>query len=509
MSGSAFGMFGGASCSSDGGHNSATGTAGTGMGMAGSMGGGMAGSSAGGTDVTGMAGSMGTGGTMMRQAAVEITIGAMMPRTGVNANDDWITAVNLAVTQMNAAMLASNSTRPIKFKLSMMDTASNQAMGLASMATFAAAGAPVVISEASGAATGGNMYNYTTGNTPIPVIAFSATSGDLNNATKTDTDPVKQAALQDAGNWFFRTCQVSSNLSNIRYGLIFSKGAGMNGDINGDGTVKITWVGTNDSSTASSINGDITSFTAKAPSTAPFIPETVTFDPGTDPTTFSYTNVILQITDNMTGTMTDATTDLIYNKALTNVAIPFIKAYKTSGRKIPMFQDGSFRRNTILVALGTSADGQEGVSPVAYENTASGLAFAAAEQAMTAFPPAAYEAQAYDSTILAMAAVAKAWFADPTLTAAPTPDLVRTAMTQLNDTAGTKFGSGVTSLTTGVNLLAAGSPVNYDGASGPVDLDALGNVTGRAAWWVIENGLFVEKKVYDCIAASTCPETTF
>jgi hypothetical protein len=471
----------------------------------------MAGTGAGGSgNVTGAGGSTGAAG-MARQATVQITLGAMLPRTGANANDDWISAVNLAVTQMNAAMLASTSTRPIKFTLNQIDTASNQAMGLAAMSTFAAAGAPVVVSESTGAATGGNMYNYTAGNTPIPVIAFSATSSDLNNATKTDTDPVKQAALQDAGNWFFRTCPISSNLSNIRYGLIFSKGSSMNGDINGDGTVKITWVGTNDTATASSISGDITSFVAKAPAGVPFIHETVTFDPGTDPTTFSYTNTILQCTDNVTADTgaTDVATDLIYNKALTNVAIPFIKAYKTSGRTIPMFQDGSFRRNTILIALGTSADGQEGVSPVAFENTASGHQFATDEQAVTSFPPAAYEAEAYDAAILAMAAVAKAWFADPTLTAAPTPDLVRTAMTQLNDSAGTKFGAGVTSLTAGVNLLVAGSAVNYDGASGPADLDSLGNVTTRAAWWVIQNGLFVEKQIYDCIADPSCPKTTF
>jgi hypothetical protein len=484
--------------------------------MAGSgIGGGMAGMGAGGSaNVSGAAGTTGAGGTMARQAAVDITLGAMLPRTGPNANDDWITAVNLAVTHMNAAMLASSSARPIKFTLNQLDTASNQAMGLAAMSTFVTAGAPIVISESTGAATGGNMYNYTTGNTPVPVIAFSATSGDLNNPTKTDTDPVKQAALQDAGNWFFRTCPVSSNLSNIRYGLIFSKGPSANGDINGDGSVKITWVGTADSGTASSITGDITAFGPKAPAGVPFIHETVTFDPGTDPTMFNYTNTILQITDNVTqdatgGPVTDVVTDIIYNKALTNVAIPFIKAYKNSGRKIPMFQDGSFRRNTILIALGSIADGSEGVSPIAHESTASGIAFAAAEEAMTHFPPAAYEAQAYDAAILAMSAVAKAWFADSTLTAAPAPDLVRTAMTQLNDTAGTKFGAGVTSLTAGVNLLVAGSAVNYDGASGPVDLDSVGNSSSRAAWWVIENGLFVEKKVYDCIAAASCPEAAF
>src|SRR5262249_3461734 len=149
--------------------------------------------------------------------------------------------------------------------------------------------------------------------------AFSATSSDLNNATKTDADPVKQAALQDAGNWFFRTCQLSGNLSNIRYGLIFSKGTNMNGDINGDGSVKITWVGTTDTATVNSINGDITAFVPKAPASVPFIHETVTFDPGADPTMFNYTTVILQITDNITQDTgaTDVVTDLIYNKAST------------------------------------------------------------------------------------------------------------------------------------------------------------------------------------------------
>jgi len=447
----------------------------------------------------------------MKAPPIEITLAAQLPRTGDNANDDWISAVTLAVTHMNAAMLQSSTTRPLKFKLMQTDTGSVQAMGLSSMTDFIANGAPVVISEASAAATGANMYNYTAGNTPVPVVAFSATSGDLNNANKTDADPIKQAALQDAGNWFFRTCQLSGNLSSIRYGLIFSKGAGANGDINGDGSVKITWVGTTAATSLSSINGDITSFTAKAPAGVPFIHETVQFDPGTDPTTFNYTNTILQITDNVTQDTgaTDVVTDLIYNKALTNVAIPFIKAYKASGRKIPMFQDGSFRRNTILVALGTSAEGQEGVSNVAYESTTSGQTFAAAEQAVTHFPPAAYEAQAYDAAILSMMAVAKVWFGDPTLTTTVPSDGVRVALGELNDPAGTKFGAGPTDLAHGLDLLAAGAAVNYDGASGPVDFNAVGDVVSRAVWWVVENGRFVEKKVYDCIASPSCPETTF
>jgi hypothetical protein len=57
--------------------------------------------------------------------------------------------------------------------------------------------------------------------------------------------------------------------------------------------------------------------------------------------------------------------------------------------------------------------------------------------------------------------------------------------------------------------MVAGGPVNYDGASGAVDFDAIGNVTSRAVWWVVQSGRFVERKVYDCVASPDCPETTF
>src|SRR5262245_17357024 len=56
---------------------------------------------------------------------VEMVVGAMLPRTGVNANSDWISAVELAVVDMNAALARSKMLKPVTFRLEERDVASN------------------------------------------------------------------------------------------------------------------------------------------------------------------------------------------------------------------------------------------------------------------------------------------------------------------------------------------------------------------------------------------------
>jgi hypothetical protein len=48
--------------------------------------------------------------------------------------------------------------------------------------------------------------------------------------------------------------------------------------------------------------------------------------------------------------------------------------------------------------------------------------------------------------------------------------------------------------------------INYDGASGPVDFDAAGNVSSRGAMWTIEGQRFIEPIVYDCVTSTACPQ---
>jgi hypothetical protein len=467
---------------------------------------------------------------------ISVTIGAMLPTTGPNANMDWITAVQLAVTDMTSAVKMSTSLKqPITFNLEKTNVASDETMAHDAMQTYSNDGAKIVITEASNAAIGSNKWNYeqidmaaagTAGPSAIPVISFTATSASLNSPTATDAVPARQEALRDPANWFYRTCPNSNNLSAIRLNEIFGGLNGNGGDTNNDTKVKVVWIGSTDTSTQSSITGDQkavmtylgTPAGVAALGTNTYSAETVSFDPGTDPTSFDYTTYIAEATDNMnqqTGMM-DGTPDMIINKALPNIAIPFIKAYKQNlANTIPIFQDGSFRRNTLLVALGASADGQVGVSNIAYMNNMSGSLFAAEQSAQTGYQPAAYEAQGYDAMALALLAVIKASIdnkiTDPALL---TTDDVHTALDQLNDpNAAVRFGTGAAQFKLAIDALQAGQTVNYDGASGNVDFDtvdptmgATGDTYDYATVWKIQGGQFHETQFFNCLKDQVgCP----
>jgi len=477
---------------------------------------------------------------------ITVTVGAMLPTTGPNANSDWISAVELALSDINDAVKAAKMTQPVAFTVEEKDTASDETKAHDAMLAYSGDSAKIVITEASNAAIGANKWNYEQIDlvaagmpalgAPMPVISFTATSASLNNATATDAVPVRQEALRDAANWFYRTCPVSNNLSTIRLNEIFGGLApGSNGDVNNDGKVKVVWIGSADTATQSSITGDIKAVNTYLGTAAgmaaiggkTFISENVGFNPGTDPTSFDYTMAIGQATDNFNEQtmMPDVVPDLIINKALPNIAIPFIKAYKQNpAGTYSIFQDGSFRRNTLLVALGTAADGQVGVSNIAFMNNASGTLFASEQSAKTGYAPAAYEAQGYDAMALALLAVIKASIdnktaitnattnmADPALL---TPDMVHTALDQLNTPNATvTFGTGAAEFKKAIAALELGQSVNYNGASGNVDFDTadttpavttLGDTYDYATLWKIEGGVFKEKQWFNCLPGQNC-----
>ncbi len=448
---------------------------------------------------------------------VNVTIGAMLPRTGPNANSDWVSAVELAVADMTTAMSKSKITQPISFTVDEKDVASDETMSHDAMMAYSAESAKIVITEASNAAIGSNKWNYEqliadpNSTAPMPLISFTATSASLH-AASTDPVPARAAALTDASHWFYRTCPVSNNLSAIRLNQIFTT----YGDQNHDGKVKVVWIGTSDTSTQSSINGDIkavntyltTADGIAALGSNVFISESVTFDAGTDPASFDYTSAIAKATDahNETTGMDDVVPDLIINKALPTIAIPFIKAYKQNSANIyKIFQDGSFRRNSLLIALGAAADGQVGVSNIAYMNNASGTLFKTEQQAQTHFPPAAYEAQGYDAMALALLAVFKASVANMDNPATITNESVRAAVNQLNDpNAQVTFGTGAAEFQKALEAIQNNQTVNYNGASGNVDFDMVGDTRDYATLWQITGGQFVETAYFDCVSSNAC-----
>jgi len=139
--------------------------------------------------------------------------------------------------------------------------------------------------------------------------------------------------------------------------------------------------------------------------------------------------------------------------------------------------------------------------------TTATLVFAQELQGVLNLMPAefdAFSANAYDGAIVLMLGVlqASANQADPT---SVTGAQVRDAMQHLNDPAGTTVRTGPAALAAGITLISQGKAINYDGASGPVDWDALGNVVTRLTHFSIENQQFVDHEEYDCVASPDCP----
>jgi hypothetical protein len=287
-----------------------------------------------------------------------------------------------------------------------------------------------------------------------------------------------------------------------------------NGDVNGDGVTKIVWLGTADAATQTTLDSDIAAFAAYASDpahdAAALVSKNVSFDSPVDPSTFDYSDVVARALDASDG----YAPDLIVNKTLPSVAVSLITQYnRMPNGAVQMFEDGSFRRNTLLAALGTAGDGQIGVSNIGYETGASGAAFAAELSAVTGWTPAAYEAQAYDAVVMALLAVVKASQQVERPATEITPATVRENLKTLSvpiaqDPNRLVVTAGPAALADGIAAIIENPRVNinYDGASGPVDFDAAGNVSSRGALWSIEGQRFIEQVVYDCVTSSACPQ---
>jgi branched-chain amino acid transport system substrate-binding protein len=98
-------------------------------------------------------------------------------------------------------------------------------------------------------------------------------------------------------------------------------------------------------------------------------------------------------------------------------------------------------------------------------------------------PAATYAPQAYDAGFLIALAVQKNGSADRAGLAA--------ALREVASAPGEKILPG--EWTKAVELIAAGTDIDYEGAGGPLDFDAAGDVDGVIVELAVENGAFVEK----------------
>jgi branched-chain amino acid transport system substrate-binding protein len=102
-------------------------------------------------------------------------------------------------------------------------------------------------------------------------------------------------------------------------------------------------------------------------------------------------------------------------------------------------------------------------------------------------PTQAFVGEAYDAAMIIALAIQQAGSADRTA--------IRNALRQVANGPGERVGPG--EFARAKDLISRGVKINYEGASGPVDFDANGDVQGRIGVWVVRDSgeIAVEKTV--------------
>ena len=432
-----------------------------------------------------------------------LVVAALVPQTGPNANPYLISALELAFDEVNQALADSPASHGIRFELAQRDDESVNAR-VRPLATELLELNPVVmVTVTSGTSGIANGMNYD-GSAAVPVVCGSCTNNQINSASANPSDAALKPGYQDLDNWLRRTTIVGNYHMPIMIKDMFSRGPNSDGDLDGNGVVKVGVISLGDRSAFNDISGAATPLHPK--------PEMLTFeltpieDTLADPNTFDFASKLVLANDpnNLDTGKADGLPDYLVNWVFPAFAAGVAKAYKQGGYTTPMMNSSSFRRTSILQTLGANADGQQGVSNQCWTTDASGEHFRTAFTQKSGSEPAAYDSSVYDSMAVALLGALKAAIAldDPSEV---TGNDVKEALDQINAPGGKVVRPGVAGFKSAIEALAAGKDINYEGASGPCDFDAVGDVKGNVAIYEVQNQKFVETAVYDCIADDSCP----
>lgn len=142
-----------------------------------------------------------------------------------------------------------------------------------------------------------------------------------------------------------------------------------------------------------------------------------------------------------------------------------------------VFTDG-MKVQTLGEQFGQFVEGTLGTAPRATESDASQRFAEAYEAEFGELPPLPYIDTAYDATTLLLLAIQQAGSTDGAA--------VRDALTAVATPPGETILPG--EFEKALEMIQAGTEINYEGASGAVDFDEAGDVSGTFEHWTIENG---------------------
>ena len=151
-----------------------------------------------------------------------------------------------------------------------------------------------------------------------------------------------------------------------------------------------------------------------------------------------------------------------------------------------LFVDGTKSEDLVAAVGAENLEGMFGTAPEAVESAAT-MQFDGDYSAAYGSNNQPFIRETYDAAVILGLAVEAAGSADPVA--------IRDAMRAVSGPPGVEVGPGAAEIQRALELLRSGQDINYQGASGPVDLDENGDVAGAMGIWKIENGQIVTDRV--------------
>ncbi len=444
-----------------------------------------------------------------------LILGAVIDRTGPRATASWSQAVKLAADLGNRGLRGTQSFSNVRFEIALADSASDPTLAVPRAQELVRKdGIKGLITDSSEDDIALHMLAYdsdATNDLNVPIVCMACTSPSINNPSATSSDAVRQAALRNGSKWNFRSLMSSNPQASVLLQVATSRGqaGGVPGDQNGDGKFKLAVY----YSTDSFGTGFLTALKAAAATLSP--PATVEelpFDPKLNPDTYDWSADIAKLTDAVNSTdpdqpVSDGRPDLIIDVAAPQFSAALMRVYLNSGYSVPLLHTHNFRSTVVQQQLGSTLDGQEGTSHILIDNGESGEVF---RRELTAaqhgIAPAFEDSNSFDAAtalmLASLIAMKQNGLSDPALL---TGAQVRDALPLVSSAGGQVIHTGATEFARAAELIAAGTAINYEGASGPMDFDAYGNVLNRLALWQVIGGGFSDVAIYDCVASPSCP----
>jgi ABC-type branched-subunit amino acid transport system substrate-binding protein len=428
-----------------------------------------------------------------------IVLGQDIDRTGSMATPSWANSIRLAVNSANLALKQEG--RALRFEVAEANSGNSpEHARTAAIQLVKQQRAKAIITDSSQDDIAVNALAYDgdpSHELDVPVVCMACTTPDINNPEAEDRDPVKQAALRNLKGWNFRTTMSSVYQVPVLARMLL---ASSHGD-----RFKLSIYASDDPYGRGFSDALKTGLLKVRPRA--FI-EQVYHDVNVNPAEYDWAADVAKAIDNhneSTG-KNDGPPDTVVEITFPKFAIGFTKAFLASGSKVRLVHTHNFRVARVLETLKGAVEDQEGTSQAVLGEGSSAQVFAQDLKALTGEAPAFRDSGAYDAaTTLMLAALFAAQqnqLADPSQV---TGAQIRDAMRAINNPQGETVNAGTDGFTRAVQLIAAGKPVNYQGASGPCDYDAHGDVVAHLARFQVQGGRFADVERFDCVRNSSCP----